>query len=72
MFDPNVCKIKLRNLTDFDKETVPLKVTITRVQNHFEGANTDSVKSVRRIYRLFLHTNRRLQSVKMSGRRSIH
>jgi hypothetical protein len=41
---------------DFDMETVPLKVTTTRVQNHFDGATVDSVQSVRRIYRLFLHT----------------
>jgi len=31
MFDPNICKTKLRILTDFDMETVPLKVTSTRV-----------------------------------------
>ena len=70
MFDSSVCKTKLRILTDFDMETVPLKVTTTRVQNHFDGATVDSVQSVRRIYRLFLHTCRRLQSIKMSGRRS--
>jgi hypothetical protein len=72
MFDPNVCKTKLKILTDFDMETVPLKVTTTRVQNKFDGATVDSVQSVRRIYRLFLHLSRRLQSVKMSDRRSLY
>jgi len=72
LFNPNFCKTKLRILTDFYTEIVPLKVTTTRVQNHFDGATFDSVQTVRRIYRLFLHTYKRLQSVKMSGRRSIY
>jgi hypothetical protein len=72
MLDPNLCKTKLRVLTDFDMETVPLKVTTTRLKNHFKGATADSVQGARRIYRLFLHIYRRLQSVKMLGRRPIY
>jgi len=71
MFGPNFCKTALKILTDFDMETVPLKVTTIPVENHFDGANADSVQSARRIYRLFLHTYRRLQSANMSGRRFI-
>jgi len=44
MFDPNHCKTKLRILTDFNMETVPLRVTATLVKNHFEGATVDSVQ----------------------------
>ena len=53
-------------------ETVPLKVTTTRVETHFDGATVEGVQSVRRIYKLLMHTYRRLQSVKMSDRRSIY
>ena len=43
MFGPNFCKTELKILTDFDMETLPLKVTAIRVENHFDGATVDGV-----------------------------
>jgi hypothetical protein len=36
----------------------PLTFTNTHVQNHYDGATVYSVQSTRRIYSLFLHTQK--------------
>jgi hypothetical protein len=57
-YEPKVYKTKLRLLTNVYMETVPLTVTTTHAQNHYDDATVDSVQSVRRICSLFLHTQK--------------